>query len=370
MVFHEWFGSYRYTYNKIVEYNENQLNSDDKDRFNFFTMRNRFVIAKNNDFFEDKEWLLCTPKAVRADAVKQCITAYRSNFTKIKKHTINRFRMSFKSRKQNQSIEIPKTAIKRTDQGFSIYPSYINEPIKIGKRQLKNNLKNILIEKDCRLTFDGIQWHVIVPYDKHVSVNVSKDRSVVALDPGIRTFQTGFSDHEVFEVSSRQINLDKLYKKRAVLQSLRTTSKNKSRYRRKLLKNNIRMRNIVDDIHNRTVNYIRKTYTDVLLPSFESQDMVKSHCLHRSSNKRLLGLQHYKFKQKMLNAVDVNTYIVNEAYTSKTCTSCGEIKYDLGSSKIFHCFTCGMTMDRDFNGARNIYLKYMGGRPNTLKEGL
>jgi len=278
--------------------------------------------------------------------------------------------MSFKSRKQTQSIEIPKTAIKRTDKGFTIYPSYLKEPIKIGKRQLKNNLKNVPIEKDCRLTFNGIQWHVIIPYDKHVRVNVDKDRSVVALDPGIRTFQTGFSYHEVFEVSSRQINLDKLYHKRSVLQSLHAMSKNKSRYRRKLLKNNSRIRNIVDDIHNRAVDYIRKTYPNVLLPSFDSQDMVKSHVLHRSSNKRLLGLQHYKFKQKMLNAIGVNTHIINEAYTSKTCSYCGEIKYDLGSSKIFHCCKCGMTMDRDFNGARNIYLKYMGERPNTLKESL
>ena len=98
--------------------------------------------------------------------------------------------------------------------------------------------------------------------------------------------------------------------------------------------------------------------------------MVKSHFLHRSSNKRLLGLQHYSFKQKMLDTVNVKTHIVNEAYTSKTCSSCGEIKYNLGSSKTFHCCQCGMIMDRDFNGARNIYLKYMGERPNTLKENL
>ena len=365
-IFHEWFGAHRYTYNTIINYNENPLHKNDEKRFHFYTMRNRFVTGKNNSFFDDKKWLLETPKDIRADAIKQCITSYKSNFTKIKKHSLTHFKMSFKSKKQTQSIEIPKSAIKRMDDGFSIYPTYLKEVVRIGKRQLKNNLKNVIIERDCRLTYNGIEWYVIIPYNKQISVNASKEKKIVALDPGIRTFQTGFSEDEVFEISSRQSNLDKLYRKRVIL----SQCKYKSRYRRKLLKNNIRIRNIVNDIHYRTIHYIRTTYTDVLLPSFDSQEMVKSHFLHRSSNKRLLGLQHYSFKQKMLNTVNVKTHIVNEAYTSKTCSSCGEIKYNLGSSKTFHCCQCGMIMDRDFNGARNIYLKYMGERPNTLKENL
>lgn len=48
-------------------------------------------------------------------------------------------------------------------------------------------------------------------------------------------------------------------------------------------------------------------------------------------------------------------YIVNEAYTSKTCTKCGNIKKDLGSNK---CNKCNFIMKRDYVGARNVYLKY------------
>nr|QOI90359.1 hypothetical protein HWQ62_00222 [Pyramimonas orientalis virus] len=35
---------------------------------------------------------------------------------------------------------------------------------------------------------------------------------------------------------------------------------------------------------------------------------------------------------------------------------------------LLRCSNCDLTIDRDFNGARNIYLKYMGERTNTLKE--
>ncbi len=52
-------------------------------------------------------------------------------------------------------------------------------------------------------------------------------------------------------------------------------------------------------------------------------------------------------------------YEVTEEFTSKTCGSCGEIHYNLGSSKTFTCpkSECKFTIPRDWNGARNILLK-------------
>ena len=43
-------------------------------------------------------------------------------------------------------------------------------------------------------------------------------------------------------------------------------------------------------------------------------------------------------------------------YTSKTCTSCGNKKEDLGGNKIYSCVKCNLTTDRDYNGCRNIFL--------------
>lgn len=46
---------------------------------------------------------------------------------------------------------------------------------------------------------------------------------------------------------------------------------------------------------------------------------------------------------------------MSEAYTSKTCSYCGRIQ-NIGSKHRLIC-KCGVNVDRDFNGARGIFLK-------------
>ncbi|CAG8833314.1 26403_t:CDS:1, partial [Gigaspora margarita] len=51
--------------------------------------------------------------------------------------------------------------------------------------------------------------------------------------------------------------------------------------------------------------------------------------------------------------------ICTEEYTSKTCGHCEYIKNNLGGNKKFKCDECGLIIDRDVNGARNILLKLL-----------
>lgn len=46
--------------------------------------------------------------------------------------------------------------------------------------------------------------------------------------------------------------------------------------------------------------------------------------------------------------------VVNEAYTSKTCSNCGQIKEDLKLSDRIYACSCGFVLDRDLNAARTI----------------
>jgi putative transposase len=58
----------------------------------------------------------------------------------------------------------------------------------------------------------------------------------------------------------------------------------------------------------------------------------------------MLTFSHYNFCKRLLdkarNYKDTNVLIVNEAYTSKTCTCCGTIHNKLGGNKTFDCRSC------------------------------
>ena len=49
-------------------------------------------------------------------------------------------------------------------------------------------------------------------------------------------------------------------------------------------------------------------------------------------------------------------YVVDESYTSKTCTLCGKIN-DVKGAEVYKCKECGNEVDRDVNGSRNILIK-------------
>ncbi|CAG8466918.1 858_t:CDS:2 [Cetraspora pellucida] len=73
-------------------------------------------------------------------------------------------------------------------------------------------------------------------------------------------------------------------------------------------------------------------------------------------SRTMLSWRHYTFKQFLLHKAneyyDRNVVICEEAYTSKTCGACGWQNQLLRKN-------CRIKMDRDFNGARNILLKYL-----------
>ena len=69
---------------------------------------------------------------------------------------------------------------------------------------------------------------------------------------------------------------------------------------------------------------------------------------------------HDRFRQRLTfkcRQFGCKVAIVNEAYTSKTCSCCGNVKYNLGGAKVYKCRACRAVMDRDVNGAKNIFLR-------------
>jgi putative transposase len=87
--------------------------------------------------------------------------------------------------------------------------------------------------------------------------------------------------------------------------------------------------------------------------------------------RNMLTWSHYKFRQHLVHKAferNINLRLVDEAFTSKTCGQCGWIDDKLGSRKVFKCTDCWSVMDRDFNGARNVLLKWLSDRIDVQKR--
>ena len=194
---------------------------------------------------------------------------------------------------------------------------------------------------------------------------------VVALDPGVRTFITYFSEtdcgkigHQAFGRIQRLCHhLDDLIS--------RTTLEPDRKRRRNMRKAQARLRqrivNLVDELHWQVARWLTGDYRLILLPTFETRDMTKraGRKIRSKTARMMLSFRHYEFKRRLRwkawqrGALVVD---VNEAYTSKTRSWDGTVKSNLGGGAVIRD-EAGFGMDRDVNGARGIFLRALGDSP-------
>ena len=363
-ILNEWFNTKRFVYNQCLN-SYNQGECKNKKEF-----RNLWLNGPNIDKNENHRWTKKTPSAIRDAAISELQLALKNNFLKG-----GRFKMKFKSKKApSDYIMIPK----RDYKGNNIfYPTYLEAKGIKTKETLPDKL-----ELDTRIqrTKLGRFFLCLVEEIEVKSENQAPDpiNSVISLDPGVRTFMTGYDlKGNVFEWgkgnSERLIKLGiKADKLKSVINSADLLHKARYTLRRKLLKLNLKIRNLVDTLHKNLAKWLCENYCFVLIPEFKQQGMVKKfdRKIRSKTVRNMLTWSHYRFRQRLIQKSReypcCEIKVVTEEYTSKTCGFCGWIHEKLGGNKVFSCQKCGITIDRDFNGARNIMLKNLEKLTNSI----
>jgi putative transposase len=323
------------------------------------------VMIPDKQLSDDYDWLKDVPYDTRQLAIKDFCSAYKAIMTNRKRGNINNFYMRFKSKKNpTQIFHINKNALKPNLQIFS--------KRKIGRlrtrrkmtKWIKANVKSI--DHDCKIIrYDPNRYYLLLTFTQKKRYQKPK-LNTVSLDPGVRTFQTFYSPDGVCgKMGDNFTNKTQIIEKRIdALKSARSKVTHRTRYnlngRISLLRTKIK--NMVNDLHWKTCHFLCDTFETIIIPEFKTKDMTnrERRNIHKGSVKRLTNLSHYSFLCKLKHKSKIyrrNLLIVNESYTSQTCGKCGKCKTDLKSSKIYKCDKCGMKMDRDINGARNILLR-------------
>ncbi len=298
------------------------------------------------------------PSVIIDDVIAVCCKNYKNAFSHLKSGVISRFKIKYKIKKEiAQSITLSKNLFSQKKNSFSM--KYIGKYLKSAV-PFKNKIKG-----ETKLQYDQVldTFHLVIP------VECVDDKQVpctgrIALDPGKRKFLTGYSpgDH-VIEVGNGSWKvIEKHYKEIDILNSKKDLTDNKKKklvYRRCAQRKWRRIRNLRDELHWKTINFLTARYKTIFLGDMSSKRVSsKKLFLDKNSKRALAHFGFYLFRQRLEERCK-NTheyFLVNEAFTSKTCSACGEIG-NPGRSEVFRCGICNYTTDRDYNGARNIYLK-------------
>lgn len=223
-------------------------------------------------------------------------------------------------------------------------------------------------EYGTQLVYQRGKWFACFPQVVKAA-GTGSDR-VVALDPGNRTFLTGYDGENVLEIGKGDIGrIQRLCLHLDSLISRSTKVKARQRRKMRIACDRIRekIQNLVKDLHNKAVNLLVNSYKLIYLPTFDSSQMVvkingkgKKRKINSKSARQMLTLSHYRFEQHLKQAASrkgVIVALVNESYTSKTCPNCGHIHAKLGGNKKFQCPKCKYSAPRDWNGALNIMIR-------------
>ena len=124
----------------------------------------------------------------------------------------------------------------------------------------------------------------------------------------------------------------------------------------------MKIRYLVDDVHWKTIRYLIDEFTDIIIPPFQVSDMVKKQerKIRSKTARQMMCWKHYTFRQRLMYKAKqegVNVYVRGEEYTTKTCTQCLRINHKIKGEKVLKCPHCGVKLDRDLGGARNISIK-------------
>lgn len=296
---------------------------------------------------------------------------YKSAISNFKNGNIKKFRLRFKKyHNTNHSIYLEPANVLKDGKISDIGKI---EVVEVGSK----NKKHFTLTKDeknkNKSKYLYINKGFIISYEhktkKYILINISEtDKSFneekprekfISLDPGIGPIFSGVSPDNCFVFGKTTFNKMKTY----MTEINKTHSLNKETLKKRLkLRDllNMKIRRMRDDCHFKLINYLTSRFNKILIGDMSVQGIVKKgKKLARMSKRVICAFSLYKFKERLKQKCDFLNIVykeINEFNTSKMCSCCGNIKKDLLlGQKIYNCGKCHTTINRDFNGARNIF---------------
>jgi transposase len=323
----------------------------------------KLVAFQKNQNVQEFENL--TPKEIRANAVQSVCDAYKSAFTNLKNGNIKFFKMKYRQKKSpRQTIELAPSCISFNNGVLKILPRTFKDDciLKISNKN-KKKYNNLTIENNVDIVRQNGNYfaHILKTVEK--KEKEKKGYTICGIDPGVRTFCTTYSFALVANETTPNICirdyehridlLKKLNKKKDQIMASRAVRKKQYNKIEK------KKKNVVDCLHWNTINHVLQNNDIVFYGDIKSQDITKGN-KNKVLNRDFNDLKFHMFKTRLIYKASVlnkKIVLMNECYTTKTCSGCGTLNNDIGSKKTFTCSHCKLVTGRDLNASKNILMK-------------
>ena len=267
-------------------------------------------------------------------------------------------RLRFKGRGWKKTFTFNQSGFKLIDK--KLHLSKIGE-IKIKvHREVIGKIKQVIIKREIN------KWYAIIQTD--ANIQITKGEKEIGLDFGLINFYTNNEGNKV----SIPNNIQQIQKK--LKKAHRNLSKKKKGSKRRLKAIN-RLQNTYQKQTNQKNDFFHKLshklVTDCKVIAIEDLDlkglMMKSY---NAKNYQISSWKTFITKYLTYKAESAGCKIlVVDRFepTTQKCSNCGQLRKLELSERTYNCSTCGLSLDRDTNSARNI-IKYFKSGIDFLRE--
>ena len=220
----------------------------------------------------------------------------------------------------------------------------------------------------ANISFDGKYWYLSYTEDVDTqATNLPDYTKGVGIDLGIKTLATVSDGTKVPNIKTfRRVRiLNKRLKRlqRKVSRKYLINKCNKHNKTKNIIKLEKRIKLIHRSLKNIRINYIRKFVSELIKkqPQYIAiEDLnVKGMMRNKYLAKDIANCSFYTIKEHLIRKAkerNIVVRLVDRFYpSSKTCSNCGSYKKELKlSQRVYHCNSCQVKIDRDFNASLNI----------------
>jgi transposase len=326
-----------------------------------------------------EHWWKSVHNRIPRGAVAKYTSSLNSGITNLREKNISKHQMKYQSRKKlNEYLHFdddcfPKMITKIYSKYWYRMPrsQTMRKYEKTGTRKMRAWISFSEIIKQTKLNgleivYDKVEKKYFIHYpvdemwyptcdfrnENQVAYQVQKD-TIVSLDPGVRKFLVGYDPR------GKSIFFGEDVQEQMIQNLLDIDESHKDKKEQNHLKWK-RVKNLISEMHWKSINYLIKNYETIMYPDYRVSQMLKKGKLGKMTKRLMTMYRSFDFKQRLeyqVKKYNRKLIIVDESFTSKTCGQCGTLHNGLNGNKVFECPSCGICMDRDASGSRNILLK-------------